>query len=259
MLDRFDQRAPVYDKEHRFFTEDFEELRASGYLNAAVPTSFGGAGLSFAEVQELQRRLAYVAPATALAMNMHFYWTGVAADHHNAGDHSHDWMLGATVEDGAVFAAGHGEAGNDIPLLLSSSKAERVDGGWEFTGHKIFGSLSPVWTHLGVHAMDTSDPEAPQVVHGFVSRDADRYHIEQTWDVLGMRATESNDTILDRTFVPDSTDLARVPGRLRRRGSRSRSRSSPGGSSGSRPCTPPSRNARTTKPSPGPISARRSR
>ncbi len=204
MLDRFDQRAPVYDKEHRFFTEDFEELRASGYLNAAVPTSFGGAGLSFAEVQELQRRLAYVAPATALAMNMHFYWTGVAADHHNAGDHSHDWMLKATVEDGAVFAAGHGEAGNDIPLLLSSSKAERVDGGWEFTGHKIFGSLSPVWTHLGVHAMDTSDPEAPQVVHGFVSRDADRYHIEQTWDVLGMRATESNDTILDRTFVPDS-------------------------------------------------------
>ena len=204
MLDRFDQRAPVYDKEHRFFTEDFEELRERGYLLAAVPTSFGGAGLSFAEVQELQRRLAYVAPATALAVNMHFYWTGVAAELHNAGDSSCDWMLRAAVDDGAVFAAGHGEAGNDVPLLLSSSKAERVDGGYEFTGHKIFGSLSPVWTHLGVHAMDTSDPEAPKIVHGFVSRDADRYHIEQTWDVLGMRATESNDTILDRTFVPDS-------------------------------------------------------
>jgi alkylation response protein AidB-like acyl-CoA dehydrogenase len=202
LLARFDERTPVYDREHRFLTEDFEELRARGYLNAAVPVELGGAGLRFAEIQELQRRLAYVAPATALAVNMHFYWTGVAADLWRAGDASCEWILREST-NGAVFAAGHGEAGNDIPVLLSSSAAERVDGGWEITGHKIFGSLSPVWTYLGVHAMDTSDPEHPQVVHAFVPRDAERYHIEQTWNVLGMRATESNDTLLDHTFVPD--------------------------------------------------------
>jgi alkylation response protein AidB-like acyl-CoA dehydrogenase len=105
--------------------------------------------------------------------------------------------------EGHVFAAGHGEAGNDIPVLLSSAKAERVEGGWEFTGHKIFGSLSPVWTYLGIHAMDTSDPSNPQVVHAFLHRDTPNYRIEETWDTLGMRATMSNDTILDRTFVPD--------------------------------------------------------
>jgi alkylation response protein AidB-like acyl-CoA dehydrogenase len=202
LLARFDERAPIYDREHRFFQEDFEELRDRGYLLAAVPTAFGGAGLTFAEVQDLQRRLAYVAPATALAVNMHFYWTGVAAQLSAAGDPSCEWMLRAAA-DGAVFAAGHGEAGNDIPVLLSSSAAERVDGGWEITGHKIFGSLSPVWTFLGVHALDTSDPENLRVVHAFVPRDAERYTINQTWDVLGMRATESNDTILDHTFVPD--------------------------------------------------------
>ena len=202
LLARFDERAPVYDREHRFFQEDFDELRERGYLNAAVPTAFGGSGLSFAEVQALQSRLAYVAPATALAVNMHFYWTGVAADLSAAGDPSCEWMLRASV-DGAVFAAGHGEAGNDIPLLMSSSAAERVDGGWEITGHKIFGSLSPVWTYLGLHALDTSDPAGPRVVHAFLPRDSERYHIDQTWDVLGMRATESNDTILDHTFIPD--------------------------------------------------------
>ena len=37
MLAEFDERAPLYDRENRFFTEDFEELRASGYLRAAVP------------------------------------------------------------------------------------------------------------------------------------------------------------------------------------------------------------------------------
>jgi hypothetical protein len=73
----------------------------------------------------------------------------------------------------------------------------------EISGHKIFGSLSPVWTLLGLHAKDTSDPEHPQVIHAFLPRDADRYRIDETWDTLGMRATASNDTILGRTFIPD--------------------------------------------------------
>ena len=61
-----------------------------------------------------------------------------------------------------MFAAGHAETGNDIPLLLSTSKAERVDGGYKFTGRKAFGSLTPVWTRLGVHGMDTSDPSGAE-------------------------------------------------------------------------------------------------
>jgi len=210
MLARFDERAPLYDRENRFFTEDFEELRAAGYLATSLPVEYGGAGLSLAEINRMQRRIAYVAPATAVAVNMHHYFVGLCADLHRAGDSSCDWVLERAAE-GHVFAAGHGESGNDIPVLLSSSKAERVDGGWEFTGHKIFGSLSPVWTYLGVHAMDTSDPAAPKVVHGFIHRDSPGYRIEETWDTLGMRATTSNDTILDRTFVPDAATVLVCP------------------------------------------------
>ena len=80
MLARFGERAPRYDEENRFFTEDFEDLRAAGYLTIAVPRELGGRGLSLAEVVHEQRRLAYHAPATALGINMHVYWTGVAAD-----------------------------------------------------------------------------------------------------------------------------------------------------------------------------------
>ena len=210
MLARFDQRAPLYDRENRFFTEDFEELRAAGYLAASLPAEYGGAGLSLGEINRMQRRIAYVAPATAVAVNMHHYFVGLCADLHRAGDSSGNWVLERAAE-GHVFAAGHGEAGNDIPVLLSSSKAERVAGGWEISGHKIFGSLSPVWTYLGVHAMDTSDPAAPKVVHGFVHRDSPGYRIEETWDTLGMRATTSNDTILDRTFVPDEATILVCP------------------------------------------------
>ena len=202
MLARFDERAPLYDRENRFFSEDFEELRRSGYLLATVPTEFGGAGLGLHEYSRLQRRLAYVAPATALAVNMHCYWTGVAADLMRAGDDSCRWIL-EKASEGEVFHALHGEAGNDLPLLLAVATAERRDGGWEISGHKIFGSLTPVWTYGGFHAMDTSDPDHPRIVHGFLPRDTDGVEIIETWDTLGMRATQSQDTILDRAFVPD--------------------------------------------------------
>ena len=49
MLARFDERAPTYDRENRFFDEDFAELKASGYLDVAIPTELGGAGLRLDE------------------------------------------------------------------------------------------------------------------------------------------------------------------------------------------------------------------
>jgi alkylation response protein AidB-like acyl-CoA dehydrogenase len=202
MLARFDERAPVYDRENRFFDEDWAELKESGYLMAAVPTEFGGSGLGLDEYVQLQRRLAYVAPATALAVNMHCYWTGVAADLLKMGDDSCKWML-EKAADGEVFAALHGEAGNDLPLLLAVAQAERVDGGWQISGHKIFGSLTPVWTFGGFHAQDNSDPDNPQVVHGFLPRATDGIQVIDTWDTLGMRATQSQDTVLDKAFVSD--------------------------------------------------------
>src|SRR6187455_1076152 len=139
LIDRCGQRAPGYDRDNRFFHEDFEELKAAGYLRLNVPKEFGGHGLSLAETCLEQRRLAYRAPATALAVNMHLYWIGIAADLCRTGDTSLTWLLEEAAA-GEVFAAGHGEVGNDLPGLLSTSTAERVDGGYRFWGRKMFGS-----------------------------------------------------------------------------------------------------------------------
>src|SRR5262245_49579106 len=105
VIARCGQRAATYDRENRFFAEDFEELRAAGYLVLAVPKELGGRGMSLAEVCREQRRLAYRAPATALATNMHLYWTGVAAELRRRGDASLEWLLREAAA-GEVFAAG---------------------------------------------------------------------------------------------------------------------------------------------------------
>jgi alkylation response protein AidB-like acyl-CoA dehydrogenase len=208
LLDRCRERAPRYDRDNCFFQDDFDDLKTAGYLKMALPTEFGGLGMSLAQVSRVTRELAQYAPPTALALNMHNYWVGDAADAWRHGDTSVEWILREAAA-GEIFAAGHAEHGNDIPGLLSTTRAERVDGGYRFYGRKAFGSLTPVWTRLGMHAMDASDPSAPKIVHAFLPRDASGFSVKDTWDVLGMRATRSDDTVLDGAFVPDKY-IARV-------------------------------------------------
>ena len=202
------ERAATYDRENRFFAEDFEALCEIGYLRLAVPSELGGLDFDLAGVCAEQRRLAYRAAPTALAVNMHLVNTGVAADLWRAKDTSQEWLLREAVE-GGVYAYGNAEAGNDIPLLYSTARAERVEGGYRLYGHKMFGTLSPVWTRMNVHAADTSDPAQTRIVHAFLDRAAEGYSIVETWDTMGMRATQSHDTILDGAFVPDE-HVARV-------------------------------------------------
>jgi len=210
MLARFASRAASYDRENRFFTEDFEELRAAKFLLLSLPVEFGGQGKLLADVCRELRRLAYYAPATALAVNMHLYWIGVAADLWRSGDTSLEWILREAAA-GEIFAAGHAESGNDLPVLLSTAKAERVEGGYRITGAKQFGSLTPVWTRFGIHAMDTSNPAEPKIIHAFMARDSSGYTIKNTWDVLGMRATRSDNTVLENVFIPDRYVARTVP------------------------------------------------
>jgi alkylation response protein AidB-like acyl-CoA dehydrogenase len=112
---------------------------------------------------------------------------------------------------GEVLNAGHSERGNDIPALLSTAKAERVDGGFRISGHKMFGSLAPVFTRYGLHAMWAEADGGPKIVHAFMPRDTKGYTIKDTWDVLGMRATRSDDTVLDGAVVPDKYIVRVVP------------------------------------------------
>ena len=79
-LQPFQARAGDLDRANTYFAEDLAELRSFGYLAAAVPVEHGGWGLDLAELSASQRRLARYAPATALAMSMHSYWVGDAAD-----------------------------------------------------------------------------------------------------------------------------------------------------------------------------------
>jgi alkylation response protein AidB-like acyl-CoA dehydrogenase len=196
-------RAAGHDRDNDFFDDDLADLKAAGYLAALVPESLGGPGLGLREVAREQGRLAGAAPATALAVNMHHVWAGVARFLHARGDASLDWLL-EEARDGEVFGFGYSEAGNDLVLLGSRTQARPDgDGGYTFHGRKIFTSNSPGWTRLGVMGLDdTTDPDNPVIVHAFITRDGGGFEILDDWDTIGMRASQSRTTVLDGAHAP---------------------------------------------------------
>jgi alkylation response protein AidB-like acyl-CoA dehydrogenase len=204
VLERIRSRAAAYDRDNAFPHDDLADLDDLGYLRMFVPSSRGGLGLGLVDVAREQRRLAAAAPATALAINMHLVWTGVAKTLLDRGDDSLGFVLDEAA-GGEIFAFGNSEAGNDLVLLDSRTRAEPHP-----DGTKIFTSLSPVWTRLGVFGRDDTSPDAPMLVHAFIDRAADGYRIEQDWDTLGMRATQSHTTILDGATAPAERVFRRI-------------------------------------------------
>ncbi|UKA69242.1 acyl-CoA dehydrogenase family protein [Arthrobacter sp. FW306-06-A] len=212
LLERIRGRAAAYDRDNAFFHEDLQELAAAGYLKLFVPASDGGAGLGLEAAAQCQRRLATAAPATALAVNMHLVWTGVAHVLAARGDHSLAFVLEEAAQ-GEVFAFGNSEAGNDSVLFDSRTTATpEQDGGYSFTGTKIFTSLSPAWTRLGIFGKDPDARSgAGELVHGFITRQTPGYRIRDDWDTLGMRASQSATTVLEGVAVPADRIFRKLP------------------------------------------------
>lgn len=204
LLELVRERAAGYDRDNAFLTDDLADLRAAGYLTALVPVEHGGLGWGFDEAVRAQMRLAGAAPATALAVNMHLVWTGVAKILRDRGDDTLEFLLREAGE-GEVFGFGISEAGNDLMLFGSRTRAEpQADGGYRYSGRKIFTSLSPAWTRLGTMGLDTASADAPKIVYGFIDREDPDIRILDDWDTLGMRATQSRTTVLDGAFAaPD--------------------------------------------------------
>ena len=121
------ERAAGYDRDNRFCQEDFDQLKAAGYLRMAIPKEFGGLGLTLAEAGRETRRLANHAPATALCINMHHYWVGTAADVWRSGNKSLEW-ISATRRGRGVRGRPCRERQRNVAVLINHESGARGRG-----------------------------------------------------------------------------------------------------------------------------------
>ncbi|MDO5719640.1 MAG: acyl-CoA dehydrogenase family protein [Actinomycetaceae bacterium] len=209
ILTRIYSRASVHDAENSFPQDDLRDLTDAGYLTAFVPRDYGGAGLSLAEICREQTALAKASPGTALGINMHHIIVGLGR-HMIAQDHEGGKEILRLAGNGDLFGFGISEPANDLVLFGSTTEAKPDDdGGYSFYGTKIFTSLAPVWTKLLTFGRDDSGSESMSVF-AILDRNRGGFTIVDDWYTLGMRATQSNTTLLQGAYAPAEHVLARV-------------------------------------------------
>jgi len=95
--------------------------------------------------------------------------------------------------------------------LDSNGIAERVDGGYRVTARKAFCSGSPVGDLLLTSAIYADPTDGPTVLHFGVPVKSAGLTVLDNWRSMAMRASGSNDIVLDGVFVPDRAISARRP------------------------------------------------
>ena len=201
----FRERAPALDREGRFVSDNYRELREHRLLSAAIPEELGGGGASHREMCQVLRQLAHYCPSTALALSMHTHLIAAAVWRHLRGQPGKALLLQVAKEELVLVSTGAGD------WVDSVGRAERQGGGYRISAVKRFCSGAPTGDVMLTSCPFEPEAGAAEVLHFAVPLRAQGVRLREDWDTLGMRSTGSQSVELDGVFVPEEAVVLRRP------------------------------------------------
>jgi alkylation response protein AidB-like acyl-CoA dehydrogenase len=201
----FATHAAVHDRDASAPVENYNALRKAGLLGLTIPKELGGWGSGLLGYAVAAEELAQGCSSTAMSFNMHCVAVNALTTAPVLSLATRQRVADLIIKEHKLVAALLSEP-TTTNLLYSTracgTQARRVPGGYVLNGKKAFASMveSSDCAAIFVHPEHVTNPES--VVVALVPITADGFHIEHVWDTLGMRATCSDNVILDNCFVP---------------------------------------------------------
>lgn len=196
----FKARATENDKQSRFPYENIEWLVKEGYSLLTLPVEYGGEGATIEDMVVLQTYLGANDGATALSIGWHL---SVVGQIYEQTMWNQDMLnrFAKDIESGALVNRAVSEADTGSPTRggRPATHAVKQDDGYLLNGVKTFTSMSKALTHYIVAAYVA---DLQEVGFFLVPREFDGVEIAENWNMVGMRATESHDLVLNDVWVP---------------------------------------------------------
>ena len=208
---RFAATAERHDRDASFPFDNFAALHEAGLLTLTTPREYGGQGADLADALKVIQAVARGEPSTALVLLMQFLFHASLAGRAGWPDHLKALVADDARRNGGLINALRVEPDLGTPARggLPSTVARRTPQGWRLSGRKIYSTGSPALTWMVVWAR--TEDETPLVGGFLLHRDTPGWHIDETWDHTGLRASGSHDVVFEDALVPEDRALSPQP------------------------------------------------
>lgn len=201
--------AAEYDRTGAVPERGLQVAHEAGLLTATVGTQFGGPGLGFVDTARILIALGEGDASVALlAANNLATHQGQAVAEHWPADYYAD-LLDRGTRGPALANAIRAEPELGAPARggLPTTSITRAAGndGWSLSGRKAYATGGTALAYHVVWAVvrDETDPsDQPRVGHVIVPADLPGISWIETWDHLGLRASNTHDVVYDDVALP---------------------------------------------------------
>jgi alkylation response protein AidB-like acyl-CoA dehydrogenase len=211
LAETFIPRSAEHDRDASHPTENYDRLRAEGFLALTIPKSYGGQGHSFLDHTIAYEALGQGCPATALAFNMHASVVMPLLDSPEVTADTKKYIADLVVTSNIMIGGNFSEPGHtsllgERPLTVT---AKKIESGYSITGRKMFASMLEAADYVLVlcYPEDATAQFAGTLL--MIPHNAPGRHVLPDWDTLGMRATRSDSLVLKDCRVTDQAMVYR--------------------------------------------------
>lgn len=193
VIETLRETAAVRDRAGGHAAQEKQRLADAGLLTLAVPREFGGREAEWPAIYDTIRRIARVDSALAhlvgfqvlQVVSVDVWGSAAQRERYLRGTVEHRWWWGNAVN----------------PLDTRLVATATPDGGYRLDGVKGFCSGTRGSQRMTVSARD---PETGRAVFGVVPTDRDGITVDEDWDPIGQRQTDSGSVRFDGvTLAPD--------------------------------------------------------
>ena len=199
----FTERASGYDEAAQFPSENYDDLRAAGFLGLRVPADYGGLAADPLTYAMCILAVARGCPSTALTLTMHTNVLGSFVGELGTPEQQ-NWYFREAMDDGRLFASITSEPGASARerFVLSTIFTPEAGGGYRVTGTKHFCSLADAADYFFVTGIIAgSGGGSDNIISAMIRSDMSGVAVTEQWDAVGMRATSSH-TVTYNTVAP---------------------------------------------------------
>ncbi|MFC1401503.1 MULTISPECIES: acyl-CoA dehydrogenase family protein [Streptacidiphilus] len=194
--------AAEHDRDARFPYRGVAAVHQAGLLTATVGRAHGGPGAGLADTVRILQALGAGDPAVALVTAMTLFTHAAQTRSSDWPQESYELLLHESTTRPVLVNALRVEPELGSPVRGGLPRTVAVPRGdhWELTGHKIFSTGAEALGWMLVWAR--TDEPVPRVGSFLVRGGSEGVTVLPTWNHLGLRASRSDDVLLEAVRVP---------------------------------------------------------